>query len=78
MMGQAIRGGTAFSQIMLGRPDAREVDGVDQDGESDLSRLDESGMKMMDPCSSTQFPMNVIMPNASTLMKEEDVELHMV
>ncbi len=50
----------------------------EEEEESDLSRLNESGMKMMDPCSSTQFQMNVIMPNASTLMKEEDVELNMV
>jgi DNA-directed RNA polymerase beta' subunit len=33
MMGQAIRGGTAFLQILRERPDAREVDGVDQDGD---------------------------------------------
>jgi hypothetical protein len=51
----------------------------EEEEEGDLSRLDESGMKMMDPClSSTQFQMNGIMPNAFTLMEEEDVELNMV
>ncbi len=50
----------------------------EEEEEGDLSRLDESGMKMMDLRSSTQFQMNVVMPNASTLMEEEDVELNMV
>jgi DNA-directed RNA polymerase II subunit RPB1 len=85
MMGQAIRGGTAFSQILLDdqmlvklMESIKMENMVDEEEEGDLSRLDESGMKKMDPCSSTQFQMNMIMPDASTLMEEDDVEFNVV
>ena len=85
MMGQAIRGGTAFSQILLDDQmlvklmESIKVENMmEEEEEGDLSRLDESGMKKMDPCSSTQFQMNMIMPDASTLMEEEDVEFNVV
>ena len=88
MMGQPIRGGTAFSQILLddmmlpellksidveknkGRLEAEEM--------GDLSRLDESGSQLVDPCSSTQFKMNMVMPRMSTVLEEEDVELDVI
>jgi hypothetical protein len=83
MMGQAIRGGTAFSQILLDdqmlvklMESIKMENMMDEEEESDLSRLDESGMKKMDPCSSTQFQKN--MPDASTLMEEDDVEFNVI
>ena len=85
MMGQAIRGGTAFSQILLDdqmlvklMESIKMENMMDEEEEGDLSRLDESGMKKMDPCSSTQFQMNMIMPDASTLMEEDDVEFNII
>jgi DNA-directed RNA polymerase beta' subunit len=85
MMGQAIRGGTAFSQILLDdqmlvklMESIKMENMMDEEEEGDLSRLDESGMKKMDPCSSTQFQMNMIMPDASALMEEDDVEFNVI
>jgi DNA-directed RNA polymerase II subunit RPB1 len=85
MMGQPIRGGTAFSQILLDDQmliellksiDVNKNKGrLEQEEEGDLSRLDEAGGQMQDPCSSTQFKMNMVLPHVGAIMKEEDVEL---
>ena len=49
-----------------------------QEEEGDLSRLDESGTQLVDPCSSTQFKMNMVMPRMSTVLEEEDVDLDII
>jgi DNA-directed RNA polymerase beta' subunit len=82
MMGQAIRGGTAFSQILLDDqmlPELlKEIDveknRLDDEEEGDLSHLEETDM-MSGPCSTTQFQMNMVMPHASVVMEEPDVEV---
>jgi DNA-directed RNA polymerase II subunit RPB1 len=88
MMGQPIRGGTAFSQILLDDMmlpellksiDVEKNKGrLEQEEEGDLSRLDESGAQLLDPCSSTQFKMNMVMPRMSTVLEEEDVDLDVI
>lgn len=85
-MGQAIRGGTAFSQILLDDqmlPELlKEIDvearKLEEEEEGDLSRLDETGIQMSDPCSATQFQMNMIMPQGKTMMEEDDIELNII
>ena len=82
MMGQPIRGGTAFSQILLDDmmlPELlKSIDiekrGLEREEEGDLSRLEESESQL-DPCSSTQFKMNMVMPHSSSIMDEEDIDL---
>jgi DNA-directed RNA polymerase II subunit RPB1 len=88
MMGQPIRGGTAFSQILLDDMmlpellksiDVEKNKGrLEQEEEGDLSRLDESDAQLLDPCSSTQFKMNMVMPRMSTVLEEEDVDLDVI
>jgi hypothetical protein len=82
-MGQAIRGGTAFSQILLDDQMLpkllADVDvekhRLEEEEEGDLGRFDETGMQLMDPCSSTQFQMSMILPAAKNSMIEPDIEL---
>jgi DNA-directed RNA polymerase II subunit RPB1 len=83
MMGQPIRGGTAFSQILLDDQmliellksvDVDKNKGrLEQEEEGDLSRLSETDV--LDPCSSTQFKMNMVLPRLGTVIEEPDVEL---
>jgi DNA-directed RNA polymerase II subunit RPB1 len=86
MMGQAIRGGTAFSHILLDDqmlPELlKEIDVekklLDEEEEGDLSRLDENSMQMSDPCAATQFQMNMIMPQPKNVMAEDDIEVNIL
>ena len=88
MMGQPIRGGTAFSQILLDdmmlpellkSVDVEKNKGrLEQEEMGDLSRLDESDSQLVDPCSSTQFKMNMVLPRMSTVLEEEDVDLDII
>uniref|UniRef100_A0A6C0KU07 DNA-directed RNA polymerase n=1 Tax=viral metagenome TaxID=1070528 RepID=A0A6C0KU07_9ZZZZ len=83
MMGQAIRGGTAFSQILLDDQMLpkllADVDvekhRLEEEEEGDLDRFDETGMQLTDPCSSTQFQMSMILPSAKNSMEEPEIEL---
>jgi hypothetical protein len=83
MMGQPIRGGTAFSQILLDDmmlPELLKSIDIEKRGllereeEGDLSRLEESDQQM-DPCSSTQFKMSMVMPRITSVMEEDDIDL---
>ena len=88
MMGQPIRGGTAFSQIVLDDMmlpellksiDVEKSKGLlEEEAEGDLSRLDESGAQLADPCSSTQFKMNMVMPRMTAILEENDVDLDII
>ena len=91
MMGQPIRGGTSFSQILLdesalqrlmeGLPPLAESDQY-EDEEAEAPTQEEVDAELyVDPndvCSSTQMKMNVTMPPAATLMEEPDMELHIL
>ena len=83
MMGQPIRGGTAFSQVlmddqMLGKLlemiDVDKHKGVLEDEEEgDITMLGEAGLQLADPCSSTQFQMNMVLPSGNTVIEELDI-----
>jgi DNA-directed RNA polymerase beta' subunit len=86
MMGQAIRGGTAFSQILLDDqmlPELlKEIDveknKLEDEEEGDLTQMGESNISMSDPCSSTQFQMNMVMPEGKDIMEEDDIEVNIL
>jgi DNA-directed RNA polymerase beta' subunit len=88
MMGQPIRGGTAFSQIlmddqMLGKLlESIDIDkhkGVLEDEkEGDISELGEAGLQLTDPCSTTQFQMNMVLPSGKAAIEEPDIEIEIM
>jgi len=90
MMGQAIRGGTSFSQILLDDQALPvllqeidvERDKLDQEEEGDLDQMEESRPSMDDPCALTQFQMNMVLPTTSvpieTQLDEPDIEIDIV
>jgi len=86
MMGQAIRGGTAFSQILLDDqmlPELlKEIDvekmRLEDEEDGDLTQLEETGIALSDPCAATQFQMNMVIPEGKAMMEEEDVEVNIL
>ena len=88
MMGQAIRGGTAFSQILLDDqmlPQLlKEIDmdkhkGIlEEELEGDLSAMEEYGANITDACSTGQFQMNMVMPPTKAIVDEPDIEIDII
>ena len=89
MMGQPIRGGTSFSQILLdeaalqrlmeGLPPLPESDQYEDDEAPTQEQVDaELYRDPNDVCSSTQMRMNLMMPPAATLMEEPEMELQIL
>ena len=88
MMGQPIRGGTAFSQIlmddqMLGKLlESVDVDKhkglLEDEEEGDITELGESGLQLTDPCSTTQFQMNMVLPTSNVLIEEPEIEIDVI
>lgn len=85
MMGQPIRGGTAFSQILLDdqmlvnliqNVDIKDEEEKEEEG--DISALVDSGLQMADPCSSTNFQMNMIMPPNKDILEEPEIEIDII
>ena len=83
MMGQPIRGGTGFSQIMLdevalprllsGLPAAPQEE--DEEFDLDQSNIDAALYEdANDACSSTRLAMNFTLPKAQAVIEEEDVD----
>lgn len=87
MMGQPIRGGTAFSQILMDdQVLAQLLKDIDVDQHThrleeekvgDLSQLEET-TALTDPCGAAPFQMNMVMPNAIPIMEEPDVEMNIL
>jgi DNA-directed RNA polymerase beta' subunit len=87
MMGQPIRGGTAFSQILMDdQVLAQLLKDIDVDQHAhrleeekvgDLSQLEET-TALTDPCGAAPFQMNMVMPNAIPIMEEPDVEMNIL
>jgi DNA-directed RNA polymerase II subunit RPB1 len=89
MMGQPIRGGTAFSQIILDDQmipqllkdideDKYKVD-LDEELEGDLTKLASSLVDLKDPCAHSNFQMSMVMPKeVSILENEPDIELEVL
>jgi DNA-directed RNA polymerase II subunit RPB1 len=88
MMGQPIRGGTAFSQVlmddqMLGKllesVDVDKHKGVLEDEEEgDITMLGEAGLQLADPCSSTHFQMNMVLPGSRVMIDEPEIEIDVI
>ena len=84
MMGQPIRGGTAFSQILLDDQalpklladmDIDKYADVEEEQEGDL--LADERLGLDDPCSSAQFQMNLAVPSMKRIMMEEEPDIEM-
>jgi DNA-directed RNA polymerase II subunit RPB1 len=83
MTGQPFRGGTAFSQILLdemmaarlGEGLGEEVLDDEQEEDGDIGDLIDSAVQIVDPCSATQFQMNISMPPTVEGLDEPDVEI---
>jgi DNA-directed RNA polymerase II subunit RPB1 len=86
MMGQPIRGGTAFSQILLDDQmlpklmEDVEMDDEedDKEEEGDIATLLEDGLQIADPCSSTQFQMNMVVPPMKEALEEPEIEMEII
>jgi DNA-directed RNA polymerase II subunit RPB1 len=88
MMGQPIRGGTAFSQILLDDQmlpqllvdiDVDKDKGLlEEEEEGDLSRYDLPKAELSDACSSVQFQANMVLPNPKAIIEEPDIELDII
>ncbi len=86
MMGQPIRGGTSFSQVLLDDqmlPELlKDVDIADdedeQEEEGDITGLMSDGFQISDPCSSAQFQMNMVLPPIKEALEEPDIEIDII
>ena len=86
MMGQPIRGGTAFSQILLDDQMLPQLlaaidlekNKLDAEEVGDLTRLEEEGMSLTDPCSTQQFKLNMILPQPKVSFEEPDIEVDII
>jgi hypothetical protein len=86
MMGQPIRGGTAFSQILLDDQilpqlladvDINKYKGIlEEEEEGDL--LGEVGVGMDDPCSTAQFQMNMMSSVVKPIADEPEIEIELL
>jgi len=87
-MGQPIRGGTAFAQILMDEQmlvklletvDVDRYKGIlEEEEEGDLSELGEAGLQLADPCSSTQFQMNMVLPGSRVMIDEPEIEIDVI
>ena len=77
MMGQPIRGGTAFSQILLDDAMFEHLtkglvaEPEEEEEEGDLSEFLRDSSEL-DPCNRTQFQVNMMMPTAVLGLEEEE------
>jgi DNA-directed RNA polymerase beta' subunit len=84
MMGQPIRGGTAFSQIVLDDQMLVELlSAVDVDKNKGVLEEEKAGnlaadLLVSDPCSITKFQMNMVLPSAKTVLEEPDIEIDII
>jgi len=88
MTGQPIRGGTAFTPILLdesavvnlykGLPPAPELQDEDEPDYAALAEDADPYAAANDACSAAKFQMAVAMPPAGAVQEEEDVELNIL
>lgn len=85
MMGQPIRGGTAFSQVILDEVVLSKLlegsmDQKDEEEEAvgDISEILEGGLHITDPCSTVQFGMNMSMPPKVESLVEPDIAITVI
>jgi hypothetical protein len=51
---------------------------LEEEEEGDLSELGEAGMQLADPCSSTQFQMNMVLPGSRAMIDEPEIEIDVI
>ncbi len=85
MMGQPIRGGTSFSQVLLDDQmlpellkDVDITEDDEQEEEGDITGLISDGYQISDPCSSAQFQMNMVLPPIKEALEEPDIEIDII
>jgi len=88
MTGQPIRGGTAFSQIIMdetavinlykGLPPAPELDMEDETDFAALAELEDPYSTTSDACSAAKFQMSVQLPPVSAVQDEDDITLNIM
>ena len=90
MMGQPIRGGTSFAQILLdesalirlmeGLPPLKEGDDDEDEEEAPTDEQIDAEIYETDTdlCSSTQLKMNITMPPAGVFIEEPDMDLQII
>jgi DNA-directed RNA polymerase beta' subunit len=87
MTGQPIRGGTAFSQIMLdeaallnlqqGLPTIPSYDDDDEEGLTEEELAAALGTDYTDPCSTANLKANIVLPAPPTkFLEEDDIEIN--
>ena len=82
MMGQPIRGGTAFSEILLDdqmMAKLLETVQIHEEEEEEFTELPvETELDLNKACSNTRFKMNMLMPSVKSIIDEPDIELDVV
>jgi len=89
MMGQTIRGGTAFSQILLDEqaltrlreglpPVQTNGDGNGEEQDGDISDLLDQANIVIDPCATNQFQVHLQVPQAQAVLDEPDVDIEVM
>ncbi len=86
MMGQPIRGGTSFTQILLDESSVvnmykglAPVEEYGEEEEVDYSKLtDEELTYLGDECSAAKMQLSAVLPPAMAVQDEEDVELNIL
>ena len=53
----------------------KDDDVLEDEEEGDITMLGESGMQLLDPCSTTNFQMNMVLPNSTTKLEEPEIEI---
>ena len=51
---------------------------LEDEEEGDITMLGEAGLQLADPCSSTQFQMNMVLPSGNTVIEEPDIEIDII
>lgn len=85
MMGQPIRGGTAFSQIMLDdqmlielmKTVDVEANKLQEETDLDIDDLYTDSTDVFDPCSKNQFQSSMILPSVKASIDEPDIEFNL-
>jgi hypothetical protein len=49
---------------------------LEEEEEGDL--IQEAGLQLADPCATTQFQMNMVLPTGKTTIEEPDIEINIV
>jgi DNA-directed RNA polymerase II subunit RPB1 len=86
MMGQPIRGGTAFSQILLDDQTLVELltsveiqkSVNEEDADADISYLYTDSSDLFDPCAKNKFQTSMVLPSAKASMEEPDIEIELL